>query len=135
MGGAEICQIFCCFFGKFKISKRHSEINWPLEEQGIGTKTRCPSLKITLKQNLCYINSTFRVKSKRLVSISGRQIFLWKSIVFNFVRFTKQSQLKESYKIKERGHSHKDLPQKMNSKNHFVPITCYSNVLYVLHMV
>ena len=23
----EICQIFCCFFGKFKISKRHSEIN------------------------------------------------------------------------------------------------------------
>ena len=27
---AEICQIFRCFFGKFKKSKRHSEINWPL---------------------------------------------------------------------------------------------------------
>ena len=27
---AEICQIFCWFFGKFKKSKRHSEINWPL---------------------------------------------------------------------------------------------------------
>ena len=27
---AEICQIFRWFFGKFKISKRHSEINWPL---------------------------------------------------------------------------------------------------------
>ena len=28
---AEICQIFRWFFGKFKTSKRHSEINWPLE--------------------------------------------------------------------------------------------------------
>ena len=28
---AEICQIFHCFFGKFKVSKRHSEISWPLE--------------------------------------------------------------------------------------------------------
>ena len=27
---AEICQIFHCFFGKLKIPKRHSEINWPL---------------------------------------------------------------------------------------------------------
>ena len=27
---AEICQIFWCFFGKFKKSKRHSEIIWPL---------------------------------------------------------------------------------------------------------
>ena len=27
---AEICQIFRWFFGKFKTSKRHSEINWPL---------------------------------------------------------------------------------------------------------
>ena len=27
---AEICQIFRCFFGKFKKSKRHSEINGPL---------------------------------------------------------------------------------------------------------
>ena len=27
---AEICQIFRWFFGKFKISKRHSEIIWPL---------------------------------------------------------------------------------------------------------
>ena len=27
---AEICQIFCWFFGKFEISKGHSEINWPL---------------------------------------------------------------------------------------------------------
>ena len=27
---AEICQIFRCFFGKFKKSKRYSEINWPL---------------------------------------------------------------------------------------------------------
>ena len=27
---AENCQNFRCFFGKFKISKRHSEINWPL---------------------------------------------------------------------------------------------------------
>ena len=27
---AEICQIFRWFFGKFKIPKRHSEINWPL---------------------------------------------------------------------------------------------------------
>ena len=26
---AEICQIFRCFFGKFKISIWHSEINWP----------------------------------------------------------------------------------------------------------
>ena len=26
----EICQIFRCFFGKFKIIKRHSEMNWPL---------------------------------------------------------------------------------------------------------
>ena len=24
--GAEICQIFLCFFGKFKKSKKHSEI-------------------------------------------------------------------------------------------------------------
>ena len=24
---AEICQIFRCFFGKFKISKGHSEVN------------------------------------------------------------------------------------------------------------
>ena len=29
--GAEFCQIFCWFFGKFNISKRHSEINWPLD--------------------------------------------------------------------------------------------------------
>ena len=28
--GAEFCQIFRWFSGKFKISKRHSEINWPL---------------------------------------------------------------------------------------------------------
>ena len=28
---AEICQIFRWFFVKFKISKRHSEINWPLK--------------------------------------------------------------------------------------------------------
>ena len=28
--GAEICQIVHCFFGKFKKSKRHSEIIWPL---------------------------------------------------------------------------------------------------------
>ena len=28
---AEICQIFRWFFGKFKTSKRRSEINWPLE--------------------------------------------------------------------------------------------------------
>ena len=28
---AEICQIFRWFFGKFKKSKRHSEIIWPLE--------------------------------------------------------------------------------------------------------
>ena len=28
---AEICQIFCGFLGKSKISKGHSEINWPLE--------------------------------------------------------------------------------------------------------
>ena len=27
---AEICQIFRWCFGKFKKSKRHSEINWPL---------------------------------------------------------------------------------------------------------
>ena len=27
---AEICQIFRRFFGKFKISRRHSKINWPL---------------------------------------------------------------------------------------------------------
>ena len=26
---AEICQFFCWFFGKFKTSKRLSEINWP----------------------------------------------------------------------------------------------------------
>ena len=30
--GAEICQIFRCFFGKFKKSKRHSEIIWPLKK-------------------------------------------------------------------------------------------------------
>ena len=29
---AEICQIFRWFFGKFKKSKRHSEINWPLRK-------------------------------------------------------------------------------------------------------
>ena len=29
--GAEIFQMFHCFSGKFKKSKRHSEINWPLE--------------------------------------------------------------------------------------------------------
>ena len=29
--GAEFCQIFCWFFGKFNILKRHSEINWPLD--------------------------------------------------------------------------------------------------------
>ena len=28
---AEICQIFRWFFGKFKKSKRHSEIIWPLQ--------------------------------------------------------------------------------------------------------
>ena len=28
---AEICQIFCFFFGKSMTPKRHSEINWPLE--------------------------------------------------------------------------------------------------------
>ena len=27
---AEICQIFCWFFGKLQISERHSEINWTL---------------------------------------------------------------------------------------------------------
>ena len=27
---AEICQIFRCFFGKFKKSKKQSEIIWPL---------------------------------------------------------------------------------------------------------
>ena len=29
---AEICQIFWCFYRKFKKSKRHSEINWPLHK-------------------------------------------------------------------------------------------------------
>ena len=33
---AEICQIFRFFFGKFKTSKRHSEIIWPL-------KAYCPN--------------------------------------------------------------------------------------------
>ena len=28
--GAEICQIFPWFYGKFKTSKRQSEIIWPL---------------------------------------------------------------------------------------------------------
>ena len=28
--GAELCQIFCWFFGKFKQSKKHSEVIWPL---------------------------------------------------------------------------------------------------------
>jgi hypothetical protein len=32
---AEICQIFRWFFGKFKKSKRHSEINWPLKVRQI----------------------------------------------------------------------------------------------------
>ena len=27
---AEICQLFHCFFGKFKRSKEHSDINLPL---------------------------------------------------------------------------------------------------------
>ena len=36
---AEICQIFQCFFGKFKKSKRHSEINWPLAVT--NRKNRC----------------------------------------------------------------------------------------------
>ena len=30
----EICQIFRCFFRKFKISERHFEINWPLDHRG-----------------------------------------------------------------------------------------------------
>ena len=33
---AEICQIFRCCFGKFKSSKRHSEINWPLDSQWLN---------------------------------------------------------------------------------------------------
>ena len=32
---AEICQIFRRFFGKFKKSKRHPEIYWPLHKYGI----------------------------------------------------------------------------------------------------
>ena len=38
---AEICQIFRWFFGKFKKSKRHSEINWPLSK----TKTKLQERK------------------------------------------------------------------------------------------
>ena len=30
VSGAEICQIFRWFFGKFQTPKRRSEINWPL---------------------------------------------------------------------------------------------------------
>ena len=37
---AEICQFFCCFFGKFKTPKFHSEIIWPLEDL---TEMRIPS--------------------------------------------------------------------------------------------
>ena len=33
---AEICQIFRWFFGKFKKSKRHSEIIWPLARKGFA---------------------------------------------------------------------------------------------------
>ena len=43
---AEICQfLFFLFFGKFKTSKRHSEINWPLDYllkiMGMRTKFQC----------------------------------------------------------------------------------------------
>ena len=39
--GAEICQIFCWFFGKFKTSKRHSEINWPLVQRKTSLPYKC----------------------------------------------------------------------------------------------
>ena len=35
---AEICQIFRWFFRKFKISKRHSESNWPLRDPLVSRK-------------------------------------------------------------------------------------------------
>ena len=49
---AEICQIFHWFFGKFKASKKHSEINWPF---GIWKKNslRSKSLAI-LVHYMCF---------------------------------------------------------------------------------
>ena len=49
--GAEICQNFHWFLEKFKASKRHSEINWPL---GIllGGAFRVAQKKLTIKKCL-----------------------------------------------------------------------------------
>ena len=44
----EICQISFFFFGKFKSSKRHSEINWPLvPRQKYKSLMTCPKSKVT----------------------------------------------------------------------------------------
>ena len=50
----EICQIFCLFFGKFKKSKRHSEIIWPLDKAVF-----CIDSEKVLKDDLNYEKAMF----------------------------------------------------------------------------
>ena len=54
--GAEICQIFCWFFGKFKKSKRHSEIIWPLDKAVF-----CIDSEKVLKDDLNYAKPCFLI--------------------------------------------------------------------------
>ena len=72
---AEICQIFRWFFGKFKTPRRHSEINWPLENPQLVVNVEIKHSIIILKYLVhckVWYKMTFEIifKTCLIVSIS-----------------------------------------------------------------
>ena len=87
---ADICQIFRCFFGKFKKSKRHSEINWPLLAPQVLEShlppcmySKDPGLKVNFSQNDYKTRLWQKLRAMRLRLEGTLGCFGNRSSVFN----------------------------------------------------